>query len=173
MTTLQVMNSMVRIEREYMDITNFGKIKKINNKFGLNNINVEIEHYSKDSLEYNKIMVSVKRKTNKKINSLLLRTMFNVDISNKIINDYFEDYDVLKFEIDIEYDPFYYPLMKGPTWKLISLTNHGFIMETENAIESLIFQHNECLKNGWSCIITIRTDLTYFLSKFMKLMKYI
>jgi hypothetical protein len=172
MTYLNVRNSILRIEREYNDITNYGTIQNLNSYFNLNNIDVLINHYSKDSFEYNKIIICIKRNINKQINSILLSKLICSDISNKIIN-YSDDFDELKFEIDIEYDTLYYPLCKGPTWRLVSLTNNGFILETEKAIKSLIEEHNKVLLYDWNCIITIRTDLMYFISKFIKIIKYI
>ncbi len=172
MTYLNVRNSIFRIEREYNEITNYGTVRNLNRTFNLNNIDVLIDRYFKDSFEYNKITISIQRKSNKKLKSLLLSKLFCSDISNKIIN-YFEEFDKLKFEIDIEYDPLYYPLCKGPTWRLISLDNNGFIPETKTAIKSLIEQHNQALTYDWNCIITIRTDLMYFISKFIKIIKYI
>ncbi len=173
MTYLNVRNSLLRIESEYNDITNYGTIRNLNRIFNLNNnVDVLIDHYSKDFFEYNKITLCIRRKNNKNLNSILLSKLFCSDISNKIIN-YSENYDELIFEIEIEYDILYYPLCKGPTWRLVSLINNGFIMETEFAIKSLIDQHNQALMDDWNCIITIRTDLMYFISKFMKFIKYI
>lgn len=173
MTTHFVANSIRRLDREYNKLTLNGNLKKINDCFHINNIHISLEKYTDESgVVINKITILIKRKTNYKINQKLLGHLFPEDISNRIMNDYFREYDTLIITINIEYDTLSYPFTP-PKWKLISIQNDGFLPQTNSAVSYLIDSHNEILKNNWSCAIELSTDLNYFLSKLLKFMDYI
>lgn len=173
MTYQRFANSLRRLEYEYNLLTNYGNITHINHSFNIHNVNIHLQHsYDNErAIVINKLQFVVKRKTNKKMNQHLLKQLVLEDISHKI-NEYLNDFDVLSFEIHIEYDPLYYPL-RPPLWKLVSLSNKGFISDTENAVNSLVHLHNDVLEYDWSCAISLSSDINYFVSKFMKLMGYI
>lgn len=173
MTYQRVAYSLRRLDYEYNTLTNYGNITHINHCFDIHNINIYLQHsYNNErAIVINKLRFVVKRKTNKKINQYLLKKLVLEDISNKI-NEYLNEFDILLFEIDIEYDPLHYPL-SPPLWRLISLINNGFITETDSAINSLVHLHNEVLEYDWSCAVSLSGDLNYFISKFIKLMGHI
>lgn len=174
MTYLQVRNSIRRLEYEYNELTNYGENTRINKYFDINAIDVKIsqnKYENQRAYIVNKLKTTIKRKTNNKIKNHLLSKLLPEEISKKI-TEYFNELDVITFEIDIEYDVLNYPY-SSPSWKLIKILNNGFVIESVNGIESIIKYHNEILSNDWSAAITLRTDLNYFLSKILKLMNYI
>jgi hypothetical protein len=170
----QVRRSIPRLDNEYNQLTDFGKNKNINLYFDIKNIIVNIEHYFDNEIGFmiNKLNLCIKRKINNKINKHILNKIFTTDLSNKIIDEYIKQNDILNIEINIEYDTNNYPF-EPPIWKLIKISNDGFINETENAFIYLINSHNEYLKCGWSPSIHLKSDLNYFLSKLLKFIEYI
>jgi hypothetical protein len=174
MTYRQVGNSLRRIDYEYNNLTDFGSINNLNKCFNLKNVDIIIEKkYNNERMFIiNELTIDIKRKEKTQINKLLMNKILPEEIGNKIIDEYVLNYKHIHLKIHIEYDLHKYPI-EPPIWKLISLKNNGFVNETENAIISIIDFHNEILQNDWSCAITLRVDLIYFISKLIKIIKYI
>jgi hypothetical protein len=173
MASRQIGMATRRINQEFDNLTDYGNIKNINLVFDIKSVNVTVKQCFDDEryLAINKFHFTIKRKTNNKINQRILTILLPNEIANKI-NEYIGLIDVLIFEIDVEYNPFEYPFVQ-PNWNLLSISNTGFINETENAIRGLVERHNDVLSYDWSSAITLRIDLNYFLSKLMCFMTYI
>ncbi len=174
MTFDRVSKSIRRLECEYNTLTDYGNITSINKCFDIKNMNVTMSHNNNNSrgIVINEVNIIIKRNNNKKIKQYLLNKLLPQDITNKIVNDYEENFNTLNVVINIEYDPLHYPF-KPCVWKLVHINNSGFINETEKAIHIIIYLHNQTLEYDWSCAISLRSDLNYFLSKLTKLMNYI
>lgn len=177
MTYYHVGKSIQRLESEYNKLTNFSKQPNINSYFNIHNVKVslhqKVNHGRGDcGMIINTILFSIQRKTNHKLNLHLMNRILPEDISNKVIKEYLNELDVLSFEIDLEYDLSHFPF-QPPLWNLVSLSNNGFIPQTEKAIKILVKSHNKLLQNDWCCALSFVSDLNYFLSKIIKLMNYI
>ncbi len=174
MTYRHVGNSLRRIEHEFNNLTDYGNIKNVNCCFHIDNIDINLEQFydNQTAIVINEVKITVKKPSDKTFKIKLLTKILPSDISHKIMNEYIEEFNILTIHIHIEYDPQKYPI-SPPTWKLKSISNIGFVNEIEEGVRTFVNFHNELLQYDWSCAITLRGDLNYFISKLLKLFHYI
>lgn len=171
MTYRFVGQTMNRVEKQYMELTEYNTNKKINSLFDISYVNIYIEQRVED-YQMNRLTISTFRSRSYPMNLHLLKNIFCEDISNKIIQ-YNGKHDKIKMVIDIHYDPLEYPFRHGPIWNLCTLELFGLEDGLYNGLKYLVVEHNEANYRDWSPSISLRTDLVYFISKFCKLLKYI
>ncbi len=175
MTSDQVRRSMLRLNREYYEVTENEKVINISDSFNIPNVCVYIDQIydTERAFIVNQVIISIKRKKNN-MNRLLLAKKLPIDVSNKLIDEYSEKYDTISFTINIDYDLLHYPF-KPPVWNFVSTTvsEMTFPINAEHSIKYLIRSHNNLLQHNWSAAVTLRTDLHYFISKFIKFMEHL
>jgi hypothetical protein len=172
MTSINVANSIRRLEYEYNQLTDFCNKPYITYYFDSYFFKIHIIHIyqsSNNAMIINKIHFFIKRKNNKPLQHLLLNKILPHDISLQITNDFLNDSDSLSFQVDIEYDLLNFPF-SPPFWNFIFINNNGFFQQTENDIIQLIHSHNKFLIREWNYNISLSRDLNLFVSELKTLL---
>ena len=157
MTYAFINTYMRRIQKEYLELTDYNDNNKIS--LGFDHILVEVFQRIED-YQINRVNVKTTRKNNYCQVKQHLSNNLNSDVTSKII-EYLSPFDSIYLQVDILYDPF----IQNPEWKLRILHVKG--LHISEFIIQLIKQMSHREELG------LRMDLTYFIRKIDKLLKYI
>jgi hypothetical protein len=159
-----------RIRKEYLELTQ--TTCQINRDFGITDVGVYIHQRNDSSISVNELKIKTKRKRSEIVYRLMSTKVCN-ELASKIVNEYLGGWDRIEMDIEVEYDPFRYPLNHAPKWNLVNVCLNGVPEHLKHALKHLVETHYELIESGWTPAITMRGDINYFLSKFCRLLKYI
>jgi hypothetical protein len=169
MTFAAVIHRLHRIENEYLDLNR----QKLNQELNIPHIGLTLENTydQQKAVSVNSFMVHTKRKINQDNNIRLLSKYFCPYISEQIIQ-YLGLYQSINVKFEIIYDPFYYPFHE-PQWRVVDIKLEMISDEFKKGILHLVQAHRDILHYDWSPAISMRQDITYFMSKFCRLLEYV
>jgi hypothetical protein len=160
MTYAFIETYMRNVQDEYLTLTNSNTENKINKILGIDNATVEI-FQRVEECQINRLIVKTHRHHNyRQVNSYLTMRL-NIDVADKIINEYLSSYDRIYIQVDIYQDPF----LDKPEWKLRILQVRGLYVS-----EYIIQMVNEMSRRSG---MGLHGDLILFMKKISKLLKYV
>jgi len=169
MTFAAVIHRLHRIENEYLDLNR----KKLNQDLNLPYLGLTLKNTydTQKVISVNSFTIRTKRKINHALDTHVLNQHFCPYISEQIIS-YLDNYQRIYLEFEIVYDPFHYPFHE-PQWILVDMKLEMISDEFKNGILHLVEAHREILQEDWSPAISMRQDITYFVSKFCRMLEHL